>query len=794
MPPCAAISALFLAIAAPAVEGDASITGARAMALLRPAIDDDRGASPHAASRRVQVLQRGGRTTLEVVWELDADRAGWFTGALVTGEVRVRSVTIGGKPAATITGGATTYIAAWIDGPAAVELRADLRGDPSRGPVAISLMAASRGTAVVTGEPAWRFEAAVGHTAIDVGGVTHGGTSELQLVAAPAQSTEAARVAHGRVGIGVFVGDAEIRGHARLQWVLRRGEFERVTFVATGVGDDFTVVGPDVRTVTREGHLVQVELRGPVRDLVDLEATWSKRTPTGDAEITPPAFVLQDTRHTDASFELGRDGDVDVVPELPGWRQVAPQQLPSWGRDLLGGASAAAWTRHGAGDTAAGRLQLLRFVPVEAPDVVIATASFELASAAHGVTLIKARYAATNERASHLRITPPPASRILAIEVAGSDARVARDGDTYLVPIPRSLETMQGLLTIPVVISLTVTQPQWRPRGRREIPLPTVDAPIRSISARWLLPREHHATTDVGQDGVRHIESARTSRRRASRSGKAAEGVTLYDFEPDPTDAPEMRQAESDRLLREAQALYNSNEFDDAQLRIDELRNRGLANEDAARLQSNLDIVNLPVADGDAPSSVTAGESASAAAPKAGLLRRIKDQARARGQKQRIANDDRKRKAKELRAKGDYDAAEAEYRQVIEESRKLDQLEPAESASYDFETEVLEQELKSVESEKAARHSLDDPGQAELAQPSAGEESGMGAPWLGIAAALDVPDARASAPTEATPPNFGPRVLMPTRGGDVVEYAFDLWAPASAHSLIVAARRHRPHR
>ena len=800
---------------APSGQG-VELAGERAIALFEAARDPVAAAAVHAATRRVRIQRRDGRVFVTVRWQLDAVRPGWLAGMLVSGGVLVRSVTIDGRPAATAAHSTATYVAAWIAGPAELELVAEMKDDPVRGPVAISLLGATRGTAVIDGEPTWRLQAAAATPAdgtsavtVHISGVTHGAPTDLELVARPAPSEETGVVALGRVGVGLFVGEAEMRGRARLQWVLRRGDLERVTFVARGVGEDFTVVGPDVREVKRDGEVVRVELQTAVSDVVALEATWSQRTPSGDATVTPASFELEGTNRTEATFELGRDGDVDVVPTLQGWRQVAAQQLPPWGRDLIEGAAAAAWTR--AAGAEAGRLQLLRFVPVEAPKVVIGQATFNLASADHGMTLVKARYEVTNERASHLRFTLPARSRLLAVEVGGADVRAARDGDEILVPISRSLETIEGLVAIPVVVSLITEQRRWRRREHRELALPSVDAPIRNISARWLLPRDVKATTDIGDDGVGSIvraqppEAARTrgpsggqageksSPAKHDRGGLPVVGSKSTESTIEPAENDDMRQAASDQLLREAQEYYNVNAFDDAQQRLDQLRDQGLAADDAKKLQSNLDVVNAPVPSPDAPPAeepADASRASSILAGKAGVFRRVKDQARARGQKQRIQLDARKRKAKELWKKGDYKAAEVEYREVIEKNRRLENLEQDESATVDFENEALEGELESTKTEAAARASMDAQTSSKWMWSADDDaEYGLGAAWVTASATLDVPDPATT--TGAPPPNHGPRVLMPTRGGDLVLYAFDLWAPGSRHTLVVAAKRRR---
>lgn len=788
----------------------AEIAGARAVALLA-ARRDALPAAPHAESRRIAIERVGDRVRVRVTWTLDGPRDGaWFAATLVRGAVRVRSVTIDGRPAAAVSDTEATMFAAWIDGPRTIELVGDLTADVDRAPIDLELMQATRGVATIGGAPTWHIESPDGAGIVDTGGTSIGGGAAVRVVARLPEEHDGSELVVGHVGIGLSIGEAEIRGQARLQWLVRRGELTRVSFRASNVGDDIDVRGRDIREVKRSGDRFEIELQAPTTSMVTLDATWSSRTPQGDAELRPPAFELDGVTRTESSFELGRDGDIDVEPRLRAWRQVAAPALPTWGRDLVEGASAAAWVRHEAGSGSADdRMQLLRFVPVEAPDVVVASAEFEASSADHGMSLVKARYSVLNERASHLRVTLAPGSRLLAVEVFGADADVAKDGDVFLVPIPRSLETLEGLISIPVVVTVAVEQTKWARFDRRELPLPEIDAPIRSVSATWNLPRDMHATIDRGESGVVGVDvpSLRRKMKRRDTGRKTAKDATAYDFDDDSIDGAKMPdrelvEAENDRILSEAQSAYNENDFEGAQDRIDELRDRGGDVEELGKLQSNLDIVNAPVEPVEPTEAPVAGVSMDERRPapaKTGLLRRIKDQARARGQKQVIQLEQRKAKAKALRAKGDYAGAADEYRSAIKDAKKLENLEQPESAVYDFEAEQLEEELETTSVEAGNRASIDAPSPPAEAPPpppppppaEKSAEHGFGAPWFDVDTGLDVPDAEPTgdaAPT-ASPRGDGPRVLMPRRSGDVVRYTFDLWAPGTAGRLVMKSRR-----
>ncbi|HWB79693.1 MAG TPA: hypothetical protein VG755_32240, partial [Nannocystaceae bacterium] len=137
----------------------------------------------------------------------------------------------------------------------------------------------------------------------------------------------------------------------------------------------------------------------------------------------------------------------------------------------------------------------------------------------------------------------------------------------------------------------------------------------------------------------------------------------------------------------------------------------------------------------------------------------------------------------------DYKAAEAEYRRALEVNDKLKKLEQDEDRTYDFEDDALQGEIEATKSEAAAKDYVESASQSKLVDPSLFDpdgEHGLGAAdgWSPPYSAARVP------PLAIDPPRpVGPRVIMPTHGGDVVSYEFDLWAPGSSHALSIRARK-----
>jgi tetratricopeptide (TPR) repeat protein len=251
----------------------------------------------------------------------------------------------------------------------------------------------------------------------------------------------------------------------------------------------------------------------------------------------------------------------------------------------------------------------------------------------------------------------------------------------------------------------------------------------------------------------------------------------------------DLERAAKDRILRDATDAYQRNEFEDAQGKLDELRQRGLEDEDADRLQSNLDVVNADDGEeieGAAAVSISA-KSPVASKRKAGIVRRVREQAKARAGKKVSDERDHRDRAKRLRAQGKYDEAANEYRKALKANKDLKKLEQDESTVYDYAADEIEDELEEVETESKqaeAMQKLVDPAWLSIGEPA---EHGFGAAML-----VMIPRAMPAAVSTGVPPTLddGPHVILPiARTGDTIVYRFDLWAEGTRHALVVHARR-----
>lgn len=679
-----------------ALQTDEVVLSADRWRSLRP--DEPREPGPMILRRELRLSRVEGGVELHAQWWLRSEREAWFANALVGPNAHVHTVRWNGADAAVWTGAQGPLVVERIDGTARLELRAFVPGRADRG-LELALLGAPRGTVVLEG-----FADDIRLSSLDdarpvvtrgsasgAGRTSFTGASGLRLAAREPAARDRGPVVVAHVGMGVTVGDAEIRGRARLRWEIRQGSREVLELTATKVGADLQLEGPQVADWRREGSTILVQLAAPTTGRVDVDARWSVAAPRGaEASLAMARLVPQQVFRSDAALQVARDGEVDVRPQLEAWNPIASVQLPPWAEGLVEGTPTAAFQRSGAGDDD-GTLQLLRLEPVPGPPVVVDVADVRVAVTEQGRAVMRARFEVRNERASHLVVTPPPGMRAVGVTVAGRQVRPSLVDGALWIPLKRSIETVEGALTVPVTVGLLGENGEaWGRTERRDLRLPAVDAPVTVERVTVYLPPRYRSRLEPGQGAV--VDAF-----------DRGQGVG-YGLDDDDG------LARADQVFAEAVEAWNANDFERAQAKLDQLRALGASGTNSDGLQANVDLVRPrpepPQPEPDDAASMSfhhdrgrhlAAKSDSAPAPASALARRIRARARARAGGKKVQYERRKQKAKQYKAEGNYEAAAAEYRQAIEDGRDLDALEDEESVEYEFEAGELADELSEVE-------------------------------------------------------------------------------------------------
>lgn len=624
---------------------------------------------PAARDVVVTRVEADGGLLVRATWKLRALGKRPYADRLLGPGARVLSATFNGKPATLANTGSGIYIFGEVDREATVALEAFVEADPLREAVTLELLPAVRGQVRVEAE-GYRPKLLAGASnrpAIRVARGFLAGDERLSLeleADTSQQPADTQALAVARVGMGLTVGDAAIRGRARVLWEVRRGELSQVSLNLQGLGDDLEVRGTAIRETRRAGDQLTIVLQAPSRDRIEVELQWS--TPVGSGTETRaelPKIEPTQSYRTQTAVQLARSGEVEALPQLPGWQPQPAAQLPDWAQGLVEGTPTSAYTTSARSE---GHLDLLRFVPVAGPPVVVDVADYTIATSHEGRTLTTARYEIRNEQAAFLTVTPPPGSRIIGARVAGETALPSRGPNgAWRIPLQRSVETVEGLLSFAVEVSLLGETTSWRRREKRELPLPVVDAPIAVGRVTLYLPPGYRSKLGRGDAGT-VVDFDR------------GEGIT-YGFAVGDTNA-----VRADAVYQRAVRNWLENDFDAAQNDLDELRNLGASNDNIERLQSNLDVV-------DGRSS---GKDKT-------LERRVKEQARARALADQTKQEQKRRKAEEYYRAGDYEQAGREYKAALELGKNLERLENSESVEQQVANESLRQQL--VVTEKQAK-------------------------------------------------------------------------------------------
>lgn len=624
---------LLLLIAAPASASTVTMDGARWSSLQPDRPEPADPLQPRVVDRTVSLRVGPERVDVDATWRIDPGERTWFAERILGFDASIEQVWWNGRPARAHAVRRGYMVLERPRGPSTLRVVASV----PRG-AALDLLDAPRGVAALIGE-----DVALGGRAVPEGDRWRLPPGPLVVQAAPPTARPGSLI-DAHVAVGLTVEDGVAAGRARVRWVPRRGVLQTLQLRAGDVGEDLQVEGPDVAQVSRAGGLITVALRAPLEQPTWLDLRWTTSLPDADeARLAVPSLEPVGVHRVERSLQLARSGEREVVPELTG-RAVASWELPESAQGLVVGTPTAAWQ-----GPVRGSIGLLRYVPADSPPAIVDVAEYTAAASDGGRVLVQARYAVRSDRAPALVLTPPPGVTLLAVRVDGRAEPPALTADgRWRVSLPRSVESVDGLVSFPVELAWLQSGEAWSARDHRELPLPSVDAPVAVQRATVYLPPGFRALR--AEDGDRRVEAF-----------SRGEGIR-YGFALD--EDGESKKEQADALFGAAVGAWKTNDFDRAQGYLDALGTLGASNADVSRLQRNLDVVD-GTADDD---GITA--------------RRVKEQARARSKTKKRLYDRRRREAEEYAHRGDRAASTRAAAEALALGGELQKLEQRESVEY----------------------------------------------------------------------------------------------------------------
>lgn len=668
--------------------------------------EPERAPVPYLVDALDMTVQPGAETKLTLRWTLTPLEPGWVDLGLVDRAFAVSDAKLdGGRVALAPGADGLQHLTLYLNKPTVITLRGSVVTPASR----LSLRALGGVRQRVQVEGPWEVSVPQG-VRLPGGRLLGGDRTTLNLDFRPAgPPAEKPPLMRAEVSSAARLDSGGVELESVIRYRVVRGGFETLQFRLDPSAEDLDVEGDGVVRVDRQGELVNVRLGRPLTDHLVLRVRC-RRAGVGGAVPLPWPIAAE----AEGWATLNR-GDESLIVPTPGAgaQAVSNSALPPWARGLAEGAPIVSY--HLSGDRPSVSASALRWEPIDGPPTVVDEARYEVASADHGRLLFRARYQVRNDRRQFLRVTVPDGLQLISVMVAGHAVQAARDDDgTLLIPLEKSVETLQGLVTFPVDIAFWGEDQPWQKKGVREALTPAIDAPI--AYARWemVLPPgfsgevEDSTATEVPdwssranalQYGRAYGDGAALDRGDAETqfvldglniSDRKNKGKLNYDAISTPSGYDEEG---SQQAWNEAYTAYKQNRFDESK----ELLERSIAlnpdNQAAHALSGNLDVLLSETA-------VTGEEEVAA--------RRVKDMAKARTGDAERQQEVLQSKADEAIRAGNYEEAEKTLEQLVRVSGVLASVEQSESVDKKAALSSSSGQLDMVRRERGSKSVADE--------------------------------------------------------------------------------------
>ncbi|HGG57627.1 MAG TPA: hypothetical protein ENK31_07520, partial [Nannocystis exedens] len=235
--------------------------------------DQSAPSGPWVATRDVQLLLREDGLLVRGRWTLRTQQPGWFMGDLLGPGAEIRRATWNGRPAAIDRSDTLTIVAGYVRDRVELEVEAFIAADPTEGPLTLDLLPAVAGRLSLPTTPS--------DQRIRVEDPAHpekplprrddivlSAAPRLLLRQGPREPADSGTLVTATSGLGLTIGDAELRGQALVTWTILRGSVTKLIVETQHLGEDLEINGPGIREWRRIGDRIEVQLQAPTRDRI----------------------------------------------------------------------------------------------------------------------------------------------------------------------------------------------------------------------------------------------------------------------------------------------------------------------------------------------------------------------------------------------------------------------------------------------------------------------------------------------------------------------------------------------
>ena len=493
-----------------------------------------------------------------------------------------------------------------------------------------------------------------------------------------------------QAAVGLTLSTDGVEGAGVVNFDAVHGAVSAVRIAVPGA-DWAEATGSVVASSTLSGGWLTVTLVAPQTGRFSMAV--SLRGPAASSLAEAPLLLPEaDRREGWVSIYQGEEGFLARQPT--DLTRIAPAAVPDWGQDLASGRLLS--SLHYTTGRPSLRWKQSEWDALETPGTVIDSAQHEVAVVAHGRALVRSRFQVRNDRGAWLWMNLPEGGDVLAVRVAGRVVEPVRSEMRLGIPLEKSVETLTGLVSFPVEVTLLTPAPVFGRRGEATIQVPAVSAPVADVRWTLYLPPDTIARRIDGNvqldDGAagEELVYGRATRLADSKQDVSWEDVSWED------DQEEVSQ----EYWNQAYDAYKDNRFDEA---ADLLEQSLIANPDntaASALQGNVQLL-------------TGAQSAEVEAEQA---ERVRAMARAKSSKDTRRQEELVQSADaELRA-GNVEEALSLYESAITVTDQLARLESEDDYVKKAQSAALKEKRRQAEEVSLRNQRMEESRQAQAEQ------------------------------------------------------------------------------
>lgn len=370
------------------------------------------------------------------------------------------------------------------------------------------------------------------------------------------------------------IGERTLSANALLEARVFGGKASGVTLQLPSNADKVRLTGPDVRDTRFAGGRLEVFFRGALEGRTTFRLSFETSRPAGDA-VTLPELSVSGGRLVEEGWLLVSNDTEGFLLEnvTAGLSPIAPVEAPASATGLAEGTPDFLYQRVSRSSRAV--FDLVLSSPFSLVDTIADRADILLVAREGGEEMVKATYTMRNNRRQFLRMELPDGARVMQLNVEGKAVHASRVGDEVLVPLAKSIQTMERLLSFPIEIVYCRQAPPLE-GGEWDLDLPELlDAPTALINVTTYLPEgarvrdakgllkrvEHFASGEGGMGYGYAYEDAKPVGEDGEEKPPPQTPVMYGDAALKPDDEPESdeRDGEDDSASRFARG-FSSNQ------------------------------------------------------------------------------------------------------------------------------------------------------------------------------------------------------------------------------------------